>query len=72
MPGHSREKGPGRRRPRKKLAVDSLKRMLILAANGKAVTGVALLMVLSLVGWSLLGEGLTGVAIPVARVVASP
>lgn len=45
-----------------------MKRVLILAAIGEAVTGVALLIVPSLVGWLLLGEGLTGVAIPVARV----
>ncbi len=42
--------------------------MLFLAAVGEAATGVALLIVPSLVGRLLLGEELTGVAIPVARV----
>ena len=45
-----------------------MKRVLILAAVGEAATGVALLIVPSLVGWLLFGEELTGVAIPVARV----
>jgi hypothetical protein len=45
-----------------------MKRVLIFAAVGEAVTGAALLIVPSLVGRLLLGEGLTGVAIPVARV----
>ena len=35
---------------------------------GEVATGVALLIVPSLVGQLLFGEGLTGVAIPVARV----
>ena len=39
-----------------------------LAAVSEAATGVALLIVPSLVGRLLLGEELTGVAIPVARV----
>jgi hypothetical protein len=43
-------------------------RVLVLAAIGEAATGVALLMVPSLVGRLLLGEELTGIAIPVARV----
>ena len=43
-------------------------RGLTLAAMGEAATGVALLIVPSLVGQLLFGEELTGVAIPVARV----
>ena len=46
-----------------------MKRVLILAAVGEAATGVALLIVPSLVGQLLLGDELTGVAIPVARVI---
>jgi hypothetical protein len=45
-----------------------MKKALILAAAGEAATGLALLIVPSLVGQLLLGEDLTGVAIPVARV----
>jgi hypothetical protein len=45
-----------------------MKSALLLAAVGEATTGVALLIVPSLVGQLLLGEPLTGVAIPVARV----
>jgi hypothetical protein len=45
-----------------------MKRALIFAAVGEAATGLALLIVPSLVGLLLLGEELTGVAIPVARV----
>ncbi len=45
-----------------------MKRVLILAALGEALTGLALLLVPSLVGQVLLGERLTGVTIPVARV----
>ncbi len=45
-----------------------MKRVLVLAAAGEAVTGVALLAVPSLVGRLLLGEELNGVGIPVARV----
>ena len=45
-----------------------MKGMLVLAAVGEAATGVALLIVPSLVGRLLFGEELTGVAIPVARV----
>jgi hypothetical protein len=40
----------------------------LFAAIGEAATGLALLIVPSLVGQLLLGEALTGVAIPVARV----
>jgi hypothetical protein len=45
-----------------------MKRVLIFAAVAEVVTGMALLIVPSLVGQLLLGEELTGVAIPVARV----
>ena len=45
-----------------------MKNALIIAAIGEAATGLALLLVPSLVGQLLLGEGLDGVAIPVARV----
>jgi hypothetical protein len=45
-----------------------MKRVLIVAAVVEAATGSALLIVPSLVGQALLGEQLTGVAIPVARV----
>ncbi|HTX52495.1 MAG TPA: hypothetical protein VMD08_03755 [Candidatus Baltobacteraceae bacterium] len=45
-----------------------MKRVLILAALGEAATGMALLIVPSLVGRLLFGEEVAGVAIPVARV----
>ena len=45
-----------------------MKRVLILTAVAEALTGVALLIVPSLVGRLLFGEELTGVAVPVARV----
>ena len=45
-----------------------MKNVLIFAAVGEAATGLALLIVPSLVGQLLLGEQLAGVAIPVARV----
>jgi hypothetical protein len=45
-----------------------MKAALILAAVAEAATGLALLLVPSLVGQLLLGEALTGVAVPVARV----
>jgi hypothetical protein len=45
-----------------------MKKVLIFAAVAEAATGVALLIVPSLVGQLLLGEELTGAAIPVARV----
>jgi len=45
-----------------------MRRALALAAVGEIATGLALLVVPSLVGQLLLGEQLTGVAIPVARV----
>ena len=47
---------------------DAMNRGLTLAAVGEAATGVALLLVPSLVGQLLLGAELTGVAAPVARV----
>jgi hypothetical protein len=45
-----------------------MKRVLIFSAIAEAVTGLALLIVPPLVGQLLLGEALTGVAIPVVRV----
>ena len=45
-----------------------MKNVLVLAAVAEAATGLALLIVPSLVGRLLLGEELTGIAIPVARV----
>ena len=45
-----------------------MKKVLIFAAVAEAATGLALLIAPSLVGQLLLGEQLTGVAIPVARV----
>ena len=48
--------------------IGATKKVLIFAAAGEAATGVALLIVPSLVGQLLLGQVLTGVAIPVARV----
>ncbi len=46
----------------------AMKMVLILAAVSEAATGMALLIVPSLVGRLLLGEELVGVALPVARV----
>ena len=45
-----------------------MKTALIIASVSEAATGLALLVVPSLVGRLLLGEELTGVAIPVVRV----
>ena len=45
-----------------------MKKVLVLAAVSEAATGLALLIVPSLIGRLLLGEELTGIAIPVARV----
>jgi hypothetical protein len=45
-----------------------MKRVLVLAAVSEAATGVALLMVPSLVGQLLFGVELTGIAMTVARV----
>jgi hypothetical protein len=46
-----------------------MKKLLPLAAVAEAATGVALIVVPSLVGRLLLGAELTGVAIPIARVL---
>jgi hypothetical protein len=48
-----------------------MKKALLFAAVAEVVTGLALLIVPSLVGRLLLGEPLTGIAIPVARVAGS-
>ena len=48
--------------------IGATKKVLIFAAAGEAATGVALLIVPSLVARLLFGEELTGIAIPVARV----
>jgi hypothetical protein len=45
-----------------------MKRVLVLAAVSEAAAGLALVVIPSLVGRLLLGEELTGIAIPVARV----
>ena len=45
-----------------------MKKPLIIAAVAETATGLALLIVPSLVGQLLLGEELTGITIPVARV----
>jgi len=45
-----------------------MKRVLVFAAVSEAATGVALLLVPSLVGQLLLGIELTGIAVSVARV----
>lgn len=45
-----------------------MKSALTFAAIGEAATGLALLIVPSFVGQLLLGEQITGVAVPVARV----
>src|SRR4029077_15516367 len=46
-----------------------MKKLLTVAAIAEAATGLALLVVPSLVGRLLLGAELTGVAVPVARVL---
>ncbi len=46
-----------------------MKKLLPLAAVGELATGLAFLIVPSLVAQLLLGEELTGVALPVARVL---
>jgi hypothetical protein len=48
--------------------IGTMKKVLIFAAVGEEATGLALLIVPALVGKLLLGEELTGVAVPVARV----
>ncbi len=55
-------------RSTKKPKAGSMRRVLVLAAVSEAATGLALLISPSLVGQLLLGEELTGIAIPVARV----
>lgn len=45
-----------------------MKKALMFAAAGEGATGLALLIVPSLAGQLLLGESLTGIAVPVARV----
>jgi hypothetical protein len=45
-----------------------LKKVLVLAALAEAMTGLALLLVPSVVGGLLFGEDLTGVGIPAGRV----
>ena len=45
-----------------------MKKVLIFAAFAEALTGLALLVVPSMVGQVLLGQQLAGVAVPVARV----
>ena len=46
-----------------------MKKLLTFAAVAETATGLALMIVPSLVGWLLLGQELGGVAIPVARVL---
>jgi hypothetical protein len=46
-----------------------MKTVLILAAAGEALTGLALLVVPSLVGWLLLGEELIGAGIVAGRIL---
>jgi hypothetical protein len=46
-----------------------MKKLLALTAVAEAATGVALIVVPSLVGRLLFGEELTGIVIPVARVL---
>ena len=48
-----------------------MKKVLVLAAVSEAATGLALLIVPSLVGRLLLGAELAGASIPVARVLGS-
>ena len=45
-----------------------MKNVLKFAAIGEAITGLALLIIPSLVSWLLLGTELTGISIPIARV----
>ena len=53
----------------KGLETEAMKKVLLLAAVSEAATGLALLIVPSLVGRLLLGQELAGVPIPVARVL---
>ncbi len=50
------------------METDAMKGVLVLAAVGEAATGVALLIVPSLVGQLLFGAELTGIAMTMARV----
>ena len=45
----------------------AMKKVLIFAASAEVITGLALLIVPSRVGRLLFGEGLNGIAIPIAR-----
>ena len=45
-----------------------MKKVLLFTAAAEAATGLGLLVVPSLVAWLLLGQELSGVAVPVARV----
>jgi hypothetical protein len=56
------------RKSEKSGVVEAMKKVLMFAAVAEAATGLALLIVPSFVVQLLLGEGLDGVAIPVARV----
>ena len=47
-----------------------MKKVLLFAAAAEAATGLALFFVPSLVGQLLLGQELTGITVPVARVAA--
>ena len=49
----------------------AMRRALVIAAIGEIATGLALLIVPALVGQLLLGEELTGAAVPVARVAGT-
>ena len=46
-----------------------MRRLFVFVAAGEALTGLALLIVPSLVGQLLFGVGLTGIAVTVARVL---
>ena len=48
--------------------IGTMKKVLVVAAIAEAVTGLALMVMPSLLGRLLLGEELAGAAIPVARV----
>jgi len=48
--------------------IGAMKKVLVVAVIAEAVTGLALMVMPSLLGRLLLGEELAGVAIPVARV----
>ena len=48
--------------------MSAMKNVLAYAAAAEVLTGLALLIAPSLVGWLLLGDALVGIAVPVARV----